>query len=375
MSDSKGEEIEREATRLPAFYRDVLLSEIKTRKALGSQFGSGARINLKGVGRDAANYFEEIGRTSGTSVKMWEWSRKLPPATFDLDLKDAWGMEALIHVSDRAKVRLSPIWSDNGWYFYDVARPYPGQPEPPLPTWFFYRNIAVMKPGPRWRKLVDFGGPPQWRAILGFWATVGLETPVVAWKDFKVLEISGEDGKELKQAPPEDTAIPGYQPGDPSGLPGPMDIVLEFPDRKERVISRLRYSVVGRVPQSRRTYVLTPESPKVEDDHFELSVRDPDAVTGWGGYPEVRIRPKKVAHETLAGVPFTFKYTFDTKMNAPSGGGGAFSGKGEATVVSTARGSLKKGGSDRQLLRLELIVPVDLQDRPVYVEFKDIPLR
>ena len=223
LADTQREAVEKEAARLPAFYRDVLLSEMKTKRALGSQFGAGVRINLKVEGRSFWDLVEEVGRQPGMAVKIEEWNRKYSPTKpLDIDLKDAWGVEALARLCEQVRHRCEPSWLDNAWHFRTMGDGL-GQKNPPPPqVWFFYRNIGIQV-GNRWRKVIDFNGREQdWTALVALAPTVGPDTPVVLWKDLKVIEALDENGKPLTLSGPEDTALPGFQPNSPSGAPGPM---------------------------------------------------------------------------------------------------------------------------------------------------------
>jgi len=383
LADTRRVEVENESARLPAFYRKVLLSELKSKRVLGDRFGRGIRMDLKENGRDLWDYLEEIGRLPGMTVKIEEWNRKYGLTTpFDLDLKDVWAIEAMARVCDIGRHGFSPSWMDKAWSF---NRGWDGGSKPPVPqsNWFFYRNIAVRQPYVRWRKLIDFSGPPKWRAILGVSVTLGPETPAVMWKDMKAIEVLGEDGKEMKRAPAEDTAIPGFESNSPSGVPGPMEIAVELADRTESKISRLRCSLVACVPQERRHYVIDEPLKKATagDEYFEVTLLDPETHDSWSYGPEIHVRPKKTPHADLAGIPCTVLYRFEANSGAPGAGGFVFSGKGESMVARTPFGTLRPGaklpGGEklRQLLRVEVIIPIGLQDRPIFVEFRDIPLR
>ena len=380
LADARHEEVERVAAKLPAFYREVLLSELNAKRELGVRFGRGIRMDLKGTGRTLWDYLEEIGRRPGMAVKIEEWNRKHGPHQgFDVDLKDVWAIEALAHVCERARHRFYPSWLEESWSF-GPGGDGPGRP-PQSHPWFFYRNIGVTF-GVHWRKVIDFRGPPKWSAILGISTVLGPETQAVMWKDLHVIEVRGEDGKELRLAAAEDSAIPGFEPSSPSGAPGPMVIALELSEKAEVRLSRLRFSMVARVPQERRHYVIDDplKQATAADEYFEVTVRDSESPDSWGYNAEIHIRPKKSPHADLAGVPVTVLYRFEPNSNAPSSGGFVFTGKGESTVGGTPWGSLRPatlpgGEKVRRLLGVEVIVPIGLQDRRIYVEFRDISLK
>lgn len=246
-----------------------------------------------------------------------------------------------------------------------------------------HAGIASNQVGVRWRKVVDFSGPPTWAAILCFSKTDWGEKDAVMWKELKVIEVKGEDGKELTQIPPEDTAIPGFEPTSPSGAPAPLEVAVKVPQKGAGKISKLRLSVVARVPKERRHYVLadfdTPEKMKTGDEHFDVAIKDADEE--WRGYrPEIEIRPKKTPHSELAGLMCTVFYKFEANSGAPSAGGIRFTGIGESTIGTTPYGSLRPmvmrdGQKLRRLFRVEVIIPVELEDRPVTMEYRDIPLK
>ncbi len=383
LADTRREEVEKEAARLPAFYREVLVSELKAKRELGERFGRGMRIDLKGDGRRFWDYVEEVGRHPGMAIDINPYLREhFGKEPMEVDLENVWPLQALVILCDRSNHYVSGVWDGRVSVNH---RGYPTFPYVP-PPWFFYRNIAVPQPAPRWRKLIDFGGPPRWRAIFRISPTLGPETKVVMWQDLKVIEAVGEDGKALKLAAPEDTAIPGCEWRSPSGAPEDMEFALDFGERKESKIQKLRCSVVGRVPKEWRRYVLDkldgPDGGKAEDEDFVITVRDPSAEDfPFVGYQVgFRIRPKKIRHADLADVPVTVKLQWDPN-NGPGWSGFKFTGKGEATqwrlwnIGSLRPAKHSTGEPVRRLLSVEVLIPMGLQDRPVFMEFRDIPLR
>lgn len=382
LADRRREEVEKEAGRLPAFYREVLLSELKAKRDLGDRFGRGSRLDLKGTGRRFWEYAEEVGRYPGMGVNLGSWLReKFPGEPMDVDLKDVWPLQALITLCDRSNFYIHGTW-EGRLSIGDRGHPTFACKPPP---WFFYRNIAIPQPAPRWRKLVDFGGPPRWRAILRISPTLGPETHVVMWKDLRVIEASMEDGTELKLAAPEDTAIPGCEWLTPSGVPEDMELAFDAGDKTGRTIGRLRCAVVGRVPRSWSRLVLDkldgPDGGRAEDEDFEVTVRHPSPEDSpfVGNQPEVRIRPKKLSHAELSKVPVTIVFKWD--MNGPYGTCFPFTGEGGSTLhriwfnctLRPAKDS--QGEPIRRLLGLEVLIPMGLQDPPIFMEFRDIPLK
>ncbi|HEY3122463.1 MAG TPA: hypothetical protein VGK70_00200 [Thermoanaerobaculia bacterium] len=383
LADTRREEVEKEASRLPAFYREVLLSELKTKRELGERFGRGARIDLKGAGLRFWDFVDEVGRNPGMAIDINPYLREhFGKELMEVDLRNVWPLQALVILCDRSNHIVSGVWEGKVSVNH---RGYPTFPYKP-PPWFFYRNIAIPQPAPRWRKLIDFGGPPRWRAIFRISPTLGPETQVVMWKDLKLIDALGEDGKELKLVAPEDTAIPGSEWTSPSGVPEQMDIAFDVGERKESRISRLRCSVVGRVPREWRRHVLEkldgPDGGRFEDKDFEFTIRDPSPEDlPFSGYqPEIQIRPKSIPHADLKGVPVSLRLHFDTK-NAPGWWSFTFSGQGESTVskmhwMGSLRPATYPGGEKvRRLLSVEVLIPMGLQDRPIFMEFRDIPLK
>jgi len=336
LADTRREEVEKEASRLPAFYREVLRSELKTKRELGERFGRGARIDLKGENRRLWNYVDDLNRLPGMKIDVNPYYREnLSKESLDVELKNVWPLEALVRLGDRTNFYVGGAWDSQ------VSLVHRGQPLFPYkpPPWFFYRNIAIPQPAPRWRKLIDFSGSPRWRAIFRISPTLGPETQVVMWKDLKVIEALGEDGKELKRAAPEETAIPGYEWTSPSGAPEEMEIAFDVGERKESKIVKLRCSVVGRVPKEWRRYVLEkldgPDGGKVEDDEFEVTVRDPspEDVPFVGQAPQLRIRPKRIPHAELAKVPVTVMLPGVDLVGIAASGKAKHRGAGETAVV------------------------------------------
>src|SRR5262245_29936089 len=85
---SHGAEILKAADRLPAFYREVLISELTARRELGPRFGSGTRIQLKGIGRTARKHLDEIGRLTGMKIHVEGLTDRAAGQRFDVDLED-----------------------------------------------------------------------------------------------------------------------------------------------------------------------------------------------------------------------------------------------------------------------------------------------
>jgi len=380
LSDTRKDEVEREAERLPAFYRDVLLSELKAKRDLGARFGCAPRISLKGSAKSVWHYLEEVGRQPGMKVHIEDWNRRMPTQPFDVDFREVLAIEAYVRLCGQSRLgTFNWSWLDDG---IRVTSAGDGVNDPPGPRpWFFYRNIAIGQTMVSWRKVIDFSGPPRWVARLQFKVEQSLETKAVTWEDVRVIEALGDGGQVLSSAPAEETAIPGFESS--FGAPSqPFEVALRLPDQAVTGLSRLRFRVTARVPTQFRRYEITEFSSgrttTKGDGYFDVYVRPREGVTLVSDNLHIRIRPKSERHSRLAGVPFKVLYHFDRP------GAGAqlfhFSGKGEEMAVGTPMCTLREGlwmdgGKPRRPLKIEVVIPVEIQDRPVYAEFRDIPLR
>ncbi|HKS16188.1 MAG TPA: hypothetical protein VJU16_02695, partial [Planctomycetota bacterium] len=72
---------------------------------------------------------------------------------------------------------------------------------------------------------------------------------------------------------------------------------------------------------------------------------------------------------------------FKWDMNGPYSSGFTFTGKGDSTRsnvwfnCSLRPAKDSQGQAIRRLLSLEVRIPMGLQDRPIFMEFRDIPLK
>ena len=380
LSDARQDEVEREAGRLPAFYREVLLSELKTKRDLGARFGTAPRITMKGSNKSVWHYLEEVGRQPGMKVRIEDWNRRMPTAPLDVDFKDMLAIEAYVRLCGRSRLgTFNWSWLDDG---LRVTSAGDGANDPPGPRpWFFYRNIAIGQSMVYWRKVIDFSGPPRWVAHLQFKPELSLETKAVTWRDVRVIEAVAEGGQAMSVDSGEDTAIPGYESCF-SVVPQPIEISLRLPDEAVARLSRLRFRVTARVPVQFRRYEVSEfvagRTIQTGDAYFDVLVSPQEGVNLMSDSLYIRVRPKSEPHHMLAGVPFIVLYHFDRP--GPGAQMFHFSGKGDEMAVGTPMCTLRDGkwhdgGKPRRPMRIEVVIPVDLQDRPVFAEFRDIPLR
>jgi len=378
MSESRRGEVERELTRLPTFYREVLESELKARAALGSSFGRGARVNLNGAGKTVWTCFEELARTPGMRIDFQPWKDRLVDAPFDADFKDVWAIEAFVRLCERAHaITHTWVWPDDKLRVSSTGN---GMGAPPAPRpWFFYRNIAVGLDLVKWRKIVDFTGRPDWVVRLAFRTVLSPETKAVKWTHVRLIEAIAEGGQALSLAQEEDTAMPGFESLESRSYQ-PFEIGLRLPEGV-RKIARLRFCVTARIPAEIRRYEVDQFSAgrtvKTGDELYDIFVRPEEGLEPTSDYVSVRIRPKKTPHSQLAGLPFRVLYKFDRP--GPGGSGYEFTGQGDEMMAQTGWCTLRDGpwfdgGKPRRPLKVEVEIPVGLRDRPVYVEFRDVPL-
>jgi hypothetical protein len=380
LPDDRRVEIEKEAERLPAFYREVLLSELQAKRDLGPRFGSGLRIRLKGERRTAREHLEEARRLTGIRIDL-DWIDRVAPQAFDVNFGEMWAMEAVTRVCQSARLSTHQgSWSDDVLNLNSMGSPPGGEPDPR--PWFFYRNIAISFARIAWRKVIDFSGPPAWVARLTMEPHLGPDTRPVMWTDVRVLEARGVDGKDLR--PPdvaEDTVFPGFE-SHGGWYPGPIEIALRMPGEPLTRLSRLRFRVTAWIPKEIRRYTVTEfvrgQTVTVGDDDFEIRVRPEEGVNLMSDYVSIRVKPKKVPHSRLANFPIRVEQ--ELSRPGPKGPIGVFTGRGEETLLGTSTCTLRDGewhdkGKPRRPLKVEVLIPVDLQERPIYAEFRDIPLK
>jgi len=384
LSESRREEVEREAQRLPAFYREVLESDLKSKRELRPLFAKSGRIRLKGKGRTFLEYIDEIDQLPGFEFTIVAQMRnQMPKEPFDLDL-ECWPIEGVALLCDRVRQRMAihSSWTDPTISLYPTAH----EPQRPPETrpWFFYRNIAIQAGVGSWRKTVDFSGPPSWVTGVGFQVMTDPHMPAVDCGNLRLIEFLDENGKAIAQPAPEASALPP----DPwaSYRAGSMMFSVGLAAEGIRKISRLRLSFTVRVPSEVRRYVVTEfGSPqKFRDEFFDIDIGMEEGIAPTSDCVAVRIVPKKERHADLARVPIVLLQKFDAP--SMSGTGGVFTGKGEGVTVRSSWCTMRTGakmdpavqrelGKLRRPLRIEVAIPVGLKERTVYAEFRDIPLR
>jgi hypothetical protein len=369
LPEDRKDELEKEALKLPAFYREVLESEIKQKRELGPLFGTAARIKLQGKSRTFAEYLADLDRVPG-----WDFYPGIVEphnSRFDLDV-EGWPIEAATRLAEAARMRFySADWSRPTI----LATPTSHVPRASLawPSSLFYRNFAMQAGAGLLRTVVDFSGRPRRIFGVAIYVLTDPGVPAVRYSKLRVIEVIDEHGRPI----PETTEAPSAIPTEAmeSNWAPTLGFMLAAEGRSK--ISRLRVSFVIHVPSEVRRYVVTEfeasKPRKLSDEYFDVEVGMEDAPDPRADCVYAKVVPKKDRHADLVGVPIMLFQKLDMP-GAPDSKGGRFTGRGDGATVLSSTCSLRSPEL-RSPVRMEVAIPVGLKERTVYAEFRDIPLK
>ncbi len=360
------------ATKLPAFYREALLSELCLRDELGEPFGREVRVTLKGESLAAAAHAAELETLTGLRLETSSLRRQAgEPIAFEPGERSA--MEALVELCAKAKVVPGAGSSST-----IVLNPSPNE----MPPWC-YRNFALFPGYVSLAKKIDFSGKAAWKGLV--WCSP-LSDPGVrpaGWSpEFRLIEAVTDKGVLIEAAPKdrptafrttdEDAPKSGYARA-PS-----FTVALRLPDPLPEKIARLRGVATVQLAKSVREFSLagTGETARAEDDDFEVVLTDGELGETYQPEAIFTVRPKKMKPEQLLALPLRAEPAYKGL------------GRGQTHYESKIVGKMVEyrvrwwpfdysGIRDGrpELESLKVSMTVGHVERPVYIELRDLPLK
>jgi len=357
-------EIEKGAAALPEFYRDALLAELKSPAT--------AKVTLKGTQMPLASCLEELTKQAGLPLDYF--AGVTGPVPIDLDFDNVPAYEAFAEVCSRGQV--APMW-------LGYKNAYQVMNQGPTRRGYATRNCTIMyqssylgrsivagKAPVSYASLTFMGATPHGEGILG-WGNVRVYEAVVDAGPAPVLYSFDEIGAT---GPPMDKWLAAYRAW--AGYPY---ITLRVTEDAKKIV-RLRFSVQVRVATKSRTIEIAGPAAegkgKVSQDGYEVEVRDIE--TFGNRFGRLRLRIKAATPELdslLCMLPIR-----SLLQNEKPGIGSHWA---EPTKVDGGVEYLWTwlGGGDpksEEVTRPTKIIftlPAAYEDRTIFAEFRDIPLR
>lgn len=361
-------EIEKGAAKLPAFYRDALLAELKLQAP--------GRITLEGR-RTIAQHIEALERSSGLRFDLSGWrSSEGNPLDVEAELscRSAPAMRALASLCAAKDVLIEKDGLSDRLIIRTAGK---GR------VWALgQRSLAVLHKYGGNRKWIDPARPTEWTARLDFNVVLGPSVQVSGWKDIRVMEAVSEKGDDLRRDPATD---------------GPP--MLDFPDGPQRRDSgdEAGFSVSVRLPEGVRTaarlklFAVAQVITKYRSTEAAVNDGVGRAVSAKDGleFDVKQIEPRRpmsaafilrVRTPDLTGRELSQRRT--TIDMTCSGYRGFVElqlkevGEKEAVYEGCWKPGLEYMIVDEATLQKVTVRVADgLGERPVYAEFRDIPLR
>ena len=366
-------EIEKGADHLPAFYRDALLAEMKW-PPLAQK-----RVTLKGK-RNFRQQLKEMERQTGEKIDLGFLDRSPSfefqhDGEFSADCSEVTAMEAMAEacgafgafierdeLSDQIKV------TDFGGKLWVAGQ----------------RSLIVFHEKAWMRKWIDFSGRAEWQSGLRFTAFMRAGVRVQGWKDVRVVEAVSDKGVDLRLNP--EAERPSFLDF-PTGQEEPSNwdqegfiVSLRLPTGVE-MASRLKISAVAQVFTRYWSVKVntkgTAGNGKASNDGLEVEVRPCDPRDEQGRTYTLRLRARGLSGKELAGRSRVIRSIYcgkegwaDLKLRSIEGDTLEFDARWENI------GGVLKGELDQKTLEEVTIYVADgLEEKPVFVEFRDIPLR
>ena len=377
LSGEHRKEAEAAAAKLPEFYREALLSEFRSRDLLKENYGRVHRVSIRAEDADPADLLETMARKTGLDLSPGYAFRRPDRAKLSMAVEDVSPMEALAEFCALAKVQ-PQYWG----YGPIVLEQLSWFCEP-----FGAGHFAVLGKMVTVRERVDFSAPPERTARLEFDLVWHPSTRIAtASKDVRLVEALTDTGIKLEKstrklvtAIRESDRWRGYVN---RNLNRELELYLKLPDARPSKLSRLRFVVSAMVAGRERTYSVRDEKDvaktKAGDDEFEITMSEPKSVEPDSRKFECFVKPLKMKPADLMLLPLRCEARY------PKGGEGRTSMvprlQGDGVVYDVywyPLGYLDPAGrmAGQDPDNVKVTIPLDLIERPVYVEMRDVPIR
>jgi len=357
--------IEKGAATLPEFYRDALLAELRAPAPV--------KVVLLGAQMPLAECLQELTKQTGLAFDYSGGGTGAAPIDLDLDKVSAF--EALAEICGKGQV--AP-W----WLGYKTAFQVMNQGTP-LQRGFATRNGAVIFQSSYHGRSIVSGRAPVSYVGLTFMAGSPPGEGILGWGGVRVYEATSDAGAPLAPwefnsdafiAPPMDKWLAEYRRW--NGYPW---FCLRVTDDVKK-IARLRFSMQVRVATKSRTIELTGPAAEgkgvVKHEGYEAEVRDISTFGARFGRLRLRIKAATPELESMLGM-LPIRNLLENERP------GIGSHWAEPTKVDGGVEYLwtwlsGAGPKDEDVVRptkITVVIPAAFEDRTIYAEFREIPLR
>lgn len=374
LDPSRRAEIAKGAERLPAFYRDALQAELKW-PPLAQK-----RVTLQGK-RTFRQQLKELERQTGVKIDIGFLDRSPSfeyqhDGEFSADCSEATAMEALAEVCGAFGAFIERDELSDQLEVTDFGRKH----------WVAGQRSLILFHKYAWkRKWIDLSSRAEWQAGLHFDALMGPGVRLYGWKDVQVVEAVSDKGGDLRLKPDaESRSILGIEREDENpwhDQKGGFHISLRLPE-DVRSVSRLKISAIARVYTRHQSVEVNTKlgngKGRASKDELDVEVQQAVPKEELNATFNIRVRAKGLTGKELAGRPMI--------VRAMCSG---FKGLGLLTMRRVEnetveyeavwiKGDMISWTPPPEGLLLESVtvyVADGLEERPVFAEFRDIPLR
>ena len=376
LPEARRPDVRAGAEKLPSFYREALLSELKLRETLGDHYGQVVRVELEGGKKNAISHLDQLKQASGMKIAPGHWLKRGSDEAFALVGGPRSAMEALADICEKAK---------HYPYLYGSSTIVLTQSGIAVKPYCF-RNFAFFVGSLRmWRK-IDFSNQSPWKIHLYCVAVTDPGLEVATWNpEFRLIEAVTDKGVALKQD--KATTISALQLVDRVQTKKPtrgsrgFPIILRLAGGSPEKLVRLRGVATAKIARLVRTFTVKEFEPLSEaqaaDELFEVSVIDTEGGSQYQPETRVRLLPKTMTPEQLLDLPVRIDLTYQGMGDGQSWVEEKLVEKGVEYRVRWWPQEYRAQPNNQRpkLENLVLTVPMDFVDRPVYVELTDIPLK
>jgi hypothetical protein len=352
-----------------AFYRKALKDELDARVRLGDRYGAVQRITIDAKEKTLSSVMQEVVEKSKEKIDAYWLLQSRGSQTVTVKAEDVPVLEALRAVCAEAKVRLTV--QGGVLQLYDGG----GGSAPA----FQYRNFLLTASTIQKTRDVQFGGAVVRSVNLTLTAAWDRGVTVARTDGIEVLECLDDKGRVIEPLKKEEEKAPASDSptvANVYGFSAAAVARLAWPPEDAEKIALLRAALVLRVPKETSSFALAvaEKGTAKSDDHFEATL---DGVRTERNRTEavVRLKPKgALADFRKMAVIFRLKVK-DGDLRLCYGSGKAVEGTVEYTVNPRLLGEEQATGKKVEIESVEVVVVRTTEDRRVYFELKDLPLK
>ncbi len=375
-------EVEAAAAKLPAFYKEALLEELKAREKLGAKFGKEIRVSLDLKEKSVSEAITELTEASKEKVDTtWAFRDQAQPTTqVTLKLEDVTFLRALDAICKEPKLWI--YGAEEGVAVYQNGGMIHGTS--------IYRHFLLQVSSAEKQRRTEFGGKTKHTLTLRVSGVWDSKAGTIHGRDLRLVEAVDDKGRTLQAMPREEGERDLYEVDESvdNGVNVGFDGELRFklPEKDAEKIARVRGSVAFLVPVKTATLTLACKEGKpepVSDDFVEFSIVElPGQVEQRGGFQrfnseevKVRVKPKGDL-EALKKTPLAFTMKVkDQEAYRASVYGRVVDGALEYTLYPMMRGQQFGGGDAMNYESITIHAHRECVERRVSFEFRDLPLK